>query len=133
MPGTVPAQAAQGRGRNLIYRGLAVTLLACENHVGLEQHFFERDALLKESVEHGVEHRSGDLLAPLDRVRAVHEHFRLDDRYQVLLLTEGSVPRQRKRIGAHAGGTRQGVRDANDRPPLREACTHAAIFPQTIP
>ncbi len=32
------------------------------------------------------------------------------------------IPRQRMRICAHAGGTRQGVADTNDRPPLREAC-----------
>src|SRR5262249_23974756 len=47
----VPAQAPQGRGRNLIYRGLALALLAREDHVGLEQYFFERDSLLEEGVE----------------------------------------------------------------------------------
>jgi hypothetical protein len=75
----------------------------------------------------------GDFLTAFDRVRTVHEHFRLDDRHEFLLLTEGSVPRQRMRIRAQAGGSRQSVRDMNDRPPLREAGTHGVILTQTIP
>jgi hypothetical protein len=89
--------------------------------------------LLEEGIENSVENHSGDLLAAIDRVQPVHEYFRLDDRHELLLLTEGSIPRQRMRICAHAGGARQGVRDMNDRPPLREAGTHAVILPQTIP
>jgi hypothetical protein len=46
----------------------------------------ERDALFEEGAEHGVEHGAGNLFAPLDRVRPVHQYFRFDDRHQVLFL-----------------------------------------------
>jgi hypothetical protein len=45
----------------------------------------------QEGTEHGIEHRAGDLLAALDRVLSVHQHFRLDDRHEVLLLAERGV------------------------------------------
>ena len=89
---------------------------------------FERHTLVEKRAEHGVKNGSSDLFAPLDRVRPIHEYFRLD-----LLLTKGSVPRQRMCVCSHAGGTRQRVRNMDDSPPLREAGLHATIFPETIP
>ena len=44
------------------------TLLARDDHVGLEQHPLERDTLLEEGVEHRVKDDTGDFLAALDRV-----------------------------------------------------------------
>src|SRR5262249_17897062 len=104
-----------------------------EYHVWFEQHSFERDASLEEGVEHSVENHSGDLLATLNRVRPVHEHFRLHDRHKILLLAEGGVSHQRMRISSDTGVTRQNIRDVNTRPPFREASIHAVILPQTIP
>jgi len=112
---------------------LAGALLARQDHVGLEQHPLERDSLLEEGVEDCVENHLGDLLTTLDRVRPIHEDFRLDDRYELLLLAKGSVPRQGMRVCTHASGTRQTVAEMDDRPPVREPGTHAMIFPETIP
>jgi hypothetical protein len=61
--------------------------------LGLEQHPLERDSLLEKRVEHRLKNDRGDFLTALDRVRSVHEHFRLDNRHELLLLTESSVPR----------------------------------------
>ena len=137
MPGTA-AGTCRRKQRNVAVatsstEALAVALLACNDHVRLEQHSFERDTLLEEGMENSVENHAGDLLAALDRVRPVHEYFRLDDRHELLLLTEGSVPRERVGICTHAGGTWQNVRDMDDRPPLREAGTHGAIRPRGDP
>src|SRR5262249_20538850 len=89
--------------------------------------------MLEEGVEHRVKDDTGDFLAALDRVRSVHQHFRLDDRHQLLLLTQGSVPRQRMHICTHASGTRSRIRDRDDSAPFRETRTHIVILPETIP
>ena len=38
-------------------------------------------------------------------MRPAHQHFRLDDRHKLLLLTERSIPRQRVSIDMHTGGS----------------------------
>ena len=103
--GHVPTQAAQCRRCDLLHRGLGSTRLARDDHVGLEQYAFDCDILLEKRVEHRVKNDPGDFLAPLDRVQPVHEHFWLDNRDELLLLTESSVARQRVGIRSYAGGT----------------------------
>jgi hypothetical protein len=60
----------------------------------------ERDTLFEQSVEHRLKDIPSDLLAALDRMRAIHEHFGLHDRHEFLLLTLGGIPAQRVRICA---------------------------------
>jgi hypothetical protein len=100
--GHVPAQAAQGPRGNLVHRRLSRARLARENHVGLEQHRLEGDILLEQSIEDGVENEASDFLGTPDRMRAIHKHFRLDDRYELLLLTKSGVARERMRALTHA-------------------------------
>src|SRR5262249_33852095 len=64
---------------------------------------------------------------------SVHQHLRLDDRNEILFLTERGVPCQRVRIRANADGARQSVRDMDDRPPLGETGTHAMVLREAIP
>src|SRR5262249_60177776 len=92
--------------RDCLYGGLTGTLLACDHHVGLEQHALQPDPLLSEFTKHYIKDRSGDLFTALNRMRTVHQHFRLDDRNESLFLTERGIPRQRVRIRVDAGGAR---------------------------
>ena len=131
--GHVPAQAAERRARDLMHGGMAGALHAGDDHVGLEQHELQRDALLEEGIETRRGAPAGDLFAALDRMRSVHQHFGLDDRHELLLLTERGVSREGMRIRAHARRARQRRRDADNRPPLREAGAHAVIFREAIP
>src|SRR5215831_792414 len=131
--GHMAAQAAQCRGCDCPHDGLAGALFACNYHVWFEQDAFQRYALLEESIKHSVQHPTGDLLAALDRMGSVHQHLRLDDRNEILFLTERGVPRQRVRIRANAGGARQSVSDMDDRPPLGEAGTHAMVLREAVP
>src|SRR6516162_8954653 len=102
----MPAQATQGRICDLLHGRLLSTLLAGDDHVGLEQYSLQFNALLKESIKHGVKNNTRDALTAVYRMRSVHEHFRLDDRNEFLLLTKRGVPSQRVRIHTHAGNTR---------------------------
>ena len=114
-------------------RSRTSAILARDHHVGLEQHELQHDTLLEEGTEHSVKDRASDILAALDCVRSVHQHFRFDDRHKLLLLTERGVSRQGVCVGTHARGARQRVRNANDRPPLREAGAHTAVLGEAIP
>jgi hypothetical protein len=111
---------------------LASALLTGDDHVGLEEHPLERDALFEESGEHRVQDDAGKLLAALDRMRAVHQHFRLDDRHKVLFLTERSVPSKGVRVRTDAGDARQRVGNVDNRPPLREAGAHVVILREAV-
>jgi hypothetical protein len=65
----------------------------------LQQRAPQRDPLISERRKDGMKDCSGDLLAAFNRMRSVHQHFRLDDRNEALFLTEGGIPRQCVRIG----------------------------------
>jgi hypothetical protein len=130
--GHVPAQAPQCRVRHLLHRRRLRALLAGDHHVGLQQHPLQKDTLFEQGVEDGVEHRAGDLRAALEAVRALHQHFRFDDRHELLLLTKGGVARERMSIGRHAGVSRQPSADADDRPPFREPRAKLPIFDEPI-
>ena len=72
-----------------------------------------------------------DLVAPLERVVAVHQHFGLDDRDDALVLAQRGVARERVRVHVEAE-TRRDVRaDRDDRAPLREARTELAVLDET--
>src|SRR5581483_2887747 len=108
-------------------------VLPRDNHVWLEQHGFEQHTLLEEGVEHGAEHDPGNLLAARDRVRSVHQHFRLDNGDKPLLLAERGVAREGVTIRAYARGTWQHLRNADDRSPLCEPGTHFAVGREALP
>ena len=102
--GVAVATSCTDAGRELAFR---------DDHVGLEQHGLERDPLLEEGVEHGVQHHGGDLFAALDRVRSVHQDFWLDDRDEARFLTERGIARERMGVRAHAGAARPPVGDVD--------------------
>src|SRR5271165_3870091 len=103
-------------------------VFAGNDHVGLQQHALQPNPLIMQRRKNGMKDCSGDLLAAFDRMRSVHQHFRLDDRNEILFLTEGCIPRQRVRIGADAGVARQSVADMDDCAPLRETGAHIAVL-----
>jgi hypothetical protein len=90
----VPAEAAQRRLGHLPDGRLLGTRGARHDHVRLEQHALEADSLLEEGVEDRVQHGARYLLASLDRMHAVHQHLRLDDGRDALLLRERRVATQ---------------------------------------
>ena len=59
---------------------LLPAILPGQHHVRLEESPLERHAMLVERVEEHTERRDRHVVAPVDRVVAVHEHFGLDDR-----------------------------------------------------
>jgi hypothetical protein len=67
----------------------------------------------EERMKHRMKDIPGDFLATLDRVRPVHEHFGLHDRYEFLLLTQSGIPAQRLCIRAHASKAWQTLGDMN--------------------
>src|SRR6516225_4781965 len=129
----VATQAAQAGGSDLYHGGLARALLTRNHHVRFEQHAFQRNPVLEKGVKHSVQYHTGNLFAALDRMGTVHQHFRLDDRNQILFLTKCSIPRQRESIRAYAGTARQRVTDVDHRPPLREAGAHTAVGRKALP
>ena len=62
------------------------------------------DTLLEERVEDRMEHRTGHLLATFDGMGPVHEHFRLHDRHNALLLAQRRIPGQGMGVGADTHG-----------------------------
>ena len=52
-----------------------------------------------ELLEGFLQHPFGDLVAGVDVVVAVHQHFGLDDRHDAVLLAERRIARQRVRVG----------------------------------
>src|SRR6478735_7010522 len=65
-------------------------VFAGNDHVGLQQHTPQPDPLIMERRKDGMKDCSGDLLAAVNRMRSVHQYFRLDDRNKVLFLTEAA-------------------------------------------
>ncbi len=115
----VATQTAQCGASDFMNRRRMRPVFAGNDHVGLQQHALQPNPLIVERRKDRLKDCAGDRLATFDRMRTVHQHFRLDDRNEVLFLTEGRIPRQRVRIGADAGLARQSVADIDDRAPLR--------------
>ena len=61
-----------------------------------------------------------DLVATLDRVVAVHQHFGLDDRDDAFVLAQRGVTRERVRVHVEAVLRRDARADVDHRAPLRE-------------
>src|SRR5262249_53500435 len=118
--------------RHLIDAGTVLRLLARDHHVGLEHHAFERDPLIVELLEHGLEQPLGDDVAALGVVIAVHQHFRLDDRNDVLVLTKRGVTPERVRVGHDCCVARDVGADVDHRAPFGELGAEPAIFHQAL-
>ena len=73
-----------------------------------------------------------DLEMPLNIVRAIHEHFRFDNRHQVRFLAECSVARQQFCICLHTLARRNVLPDADDRTPFGETRSQLPIFRQPL-
>ena len=71
--------------------------------------------------------------APADRVPAVHQHLRLDDRRQPRLLCERCVPGQCVGVGLDAGGCRPLVTDPDDGAPLGEPRAQCDVLLEVAP
>src|SRR6516225_5163001 len=66
----MPPQATQRRVGDLLHGRLVSTLLAGDDHVGFEQYSFQLNALLRESIKHGVKNNTRDVsLTALHRMR----------------------------------------------------------------
>ena len=121
-------EQANGFLRDLFDAGLLAALLAGDRHVGLQDHAFQRHALHAQFLERLVEHALRHLVAAVDVVVAVHQHFRLDDRHDLRLLAQRRVARKRVRIDADRGHGRDAGADIDHRPPFREARALVVIF-----
>ena len=73
-----------------------------QDHVRLEQRAEDVDPLVEQLPVDGVEDERGDVVAALDRVRAVLEHLGLDDRDESGLLAQRCVAGQRVGVGPDA-------------------------------
>ena len=60
----------------------------------------------------------------VERVVAVHQHFRLDHRHETRLPGKRGVARQRMGVGLDAGAAREAVADRDHRAPLGEPRAH---------
>ena len=74
----------------------------------------------------------GDVVAAVDVVVAVHQHFGLDDRHDLRGLAERGVARERVRVGVDRGVGRDARADVDHRAPFREARALLVIFRQPI-
>src|SRR5256714_952932 len=106
--------------------------LAWNDHVGLEHHAFEGDLLIVELLERGLNRPFGDRVAAVDVVVAVHQHFRLDDRHDPLVLAERRIARERMRVGHDAVVARHVRPDVDHRAPLGEFRAERAVFDQPL-
>ena len=66
----MPPQATQRRVGDLLHGRLVSTVLAGDDHVGLEQYSLQFNALLKESIKHGVKNNTRDALTAVYRMRS---------------------------------------------------------------
>src|SRR6185436_6463880 len=106
--------------------------LTRDHHVGLQHHAFEKDAVFKELTEHGIEYGIGHVLAPRQRVVAVHQDFGFDDRGNVRFLAQCRVAGERVRIGVDGETRRYPCTDVYHGTPLRETCTELVILREPL-
>jgi hypothetical protein len=128
----VLGEAVERRRRDLLDAGAVGRLVAAQHHVRLEERPGEVDALVEQlRVDRGEDAR-GDDAAALDRVRAVLQDLRLDDRDDARLLAQRRVPGERVRVRPDAVLARQRVRDGVRRAPLREARAEPAVLGEAL-
>src|ERR1700761_3114398 len=88
--------------------------------------------MLGQLVEYRLQHRARDFLTALDRMTAVHQDFRLDDRHNVVFLTERGVTGQRVRIGLDGKRSWNPVGDVDARTPLRKTRAQLVVLDQAL-
>ena len=75
---------------------------------------------------------SVDFAASLQSMRAVHQHFRFDNRNQSGFLAQRGVARQRVCVGFDATPAGNAIADGNHRPPLGKTRAHLKIFLESV-
>lgn len=98
------------------------------HHVGLQQGALQEHLLVAQGLVLGGKHALGDLRGALDAVSAIHEHLRLHDGHQAVLLADGGVASQslhRLLDGILCGRT--GVRDLDGAPPEGWLLVHITV------
>jgi len=96
--GTCRAEATDRLVYDLLVGRLLGRVVAGEHHVRFQQDPFGVHSLVAQLGEDRVQRVRRDLEAPLDRVLAVHEHFRLHDRDEAGFLAERGIAGERVRI-----------------------------------
>ena len=89
-------QALHRRVGHFIDRLLRGTTCTRQNHVGFQDHSSQSHPLRVEFAKDGAQYSLRHFAAGFKRVRAFHEHFRLDDGDEPGLLAERRISRQRQ-------------------------------------
>ena len=97
------------------------------DHVRLEENALEEDIVVAEGLEDGGVHLLAHLLALVDAVAAVGEHFRLDDGHQAALLADGGVAGQAVAVLENGRRRRLSVADSKDCTPLGKTTPGAVV------
>src|SRR6266566_9094445 len=85
-----------------------------------------------QSIEDTSQRLLGHFETAFDRVRAIHEHFRLDDRHQIPFLAKRRVTRQRLRVRIDAGVRGYYVADCDNGAPFGKARAQLPILHEPI-
>src|SRR5262249_59437686 len=93
-----------------------------------EQRPLEVDALRPELLVRRLERSCGRVVTDLDRVVAIHQDLRLDDRDEPGLLADRRVARERVGVRADATPGRDTVADRDHRSPLGKARAEADVL-----
>ena len=88
--------------------------------------------MLIQSVKHVFERLLGDFKMTLNRMRAIHEHLRLNDRHQVRFLAKRRVTRQRLRVARDACACREFLTDRDHGAPFRKTRAQLPILHQPV-
>ena len=83
-------------------------------------------------AEHRAQHFVGDLATLLQRMLAIHDNLRFDNRNEACLLAQRRITSQSMGIGFNATPTRKPIADRNHRAPFGEARAHLKIFVKAI-
>src|ERR1039458_1819412 len=124
----VLVEALEGPISDLLVAGTVGRLVAGEHHVRLQQRAEDVDALVEELRVERVEHARGDVVAALDRVRAILEYLGLDYRDDSGLLAQRRVACECVSVRPDAVVARQLVGDRVGRAPLGEPRAEGAIL-----
>ena len=118
--------------RHLLDRSPFGGFLARYHHVRLEHGALELHVRVIEFLVHGLEHPFGDPIAAIRVVAAVHQHFRLYDGHDILLLAQCRIARERVRVGSDAGVGRDVLADVDDGAPFGKSRAEPAVFAEPL-
>src|SRR6266536_273098 len=120
-------------GTHTIERYFEVTQQTLESVFhALHEHLFQCDAMLMQSVKHAFQRLLRDFEMPFNRVRAIHEHLRFDDRHQIRFLTERRVTRQRFAVRLYACGRGDFLANCDHCAPFGKARSELSVFGQSL-